>query len=40
MPVSQSLAERCGTPWALRLPRLDESFRVYDAPLVVIAVKR
>ena len=35
-----SLAERCGTPWALRLSRLDESLRVYDAPLVVVAVKR
>jgi len=31
-----SLAERCGTPYALRLPRLDESFRVYDAPPVLL----
>jgi len=34
-----SLAERCGTPYALRLPRLDESFRVYDAPSVVLLSK-
>ena len=33
---SLSLAERCGTPYALRLPRLDESFRVYDAPPVLL----
>jgi len=31
-----SLAERCGTPYALRLPHLDESFRVYDAPPVLL----
>jgi hypothetical protein len=31
-----SLAERCGTRYALRLPRLDESFRVYDAPPVLL----
>ena len=31
------LAERCGVRWAIRLPRLDESFRVYDAPLTVVA---
>jgi hypothetical protein len=36
LPMAQSLAERCGTPFALRLPRLDESFRVYDAPLVIV----
>ncbi|MCJ7550113.1 MAG: glycosyltransferase family 39 protein [Anaerolineae bacterium] len=36
LPVPSSLAERCGTQYALRLPRLDESFRVYDAPLTVI----
>ena len=36
LPVSFSLAERCGTRYALRLPRLDESFRVYDAPLTLI----
>jgi hypothetical protein len=33
---SLSLAERCGTPFALRLPHLDESFRVYDAPPVLL----
>ncbi|MGC9396949.1 MAG: hypothetical protein ACP5J4_19055, partial [Anaerolineae bacterium] len=33
-----SLAERCGTPYALRLPHLDESFRVYDAPPVLLLV--
>ncbi len=31
-----SLAERCGAPFALRLPHLDESFRVYDAPTVLL----
>ena len=36
LPVPLSLAERCGTRYALRLPRLDESFRVYDAPLTLI----
>jgi len=35
-----SLAERCGTPYALRLPRLDESFRVYDAPPVLLLRSR
>jgi hypothetical protein len=35
-----SLAERCGTPYALRLPRLDESFRVYDAPTVLLLLRR
>lgn len=34
-----SLAERCGTPYALRLPRLDESFRVYDAPPVLLLME-
>jgi 4-amino-4-deoxy-L-arabinose transferase-like glycosyltransferase len=38
LPTSQSLAARCGTRWALRLPRLDESFRVYDAPLTLLLV--
>jgi len=33
---SLSLAERCGTRYALRLPHLDESFRVYDAPPVLL----
>lgn len=36
LPMAQSLAGRCGTPFALRLPRLDESYRVYDAPLVMV----
>lgn len=31
-----SLAERCGTRWVLQLPRLDESYRVYDAPLTLL----
>ncbi len=31
-----SLAQRCGTRYALRLPRLDESNRVYDAPFVFL----
>ncbi|MBN1873446.1 MAG: glycosyltransferase family 39 protein [Anaerolineae bacterium] len=35
-----SLANRCDIPFVLRLPRLDESFRVYDAPLVIILVKK
>lgn len=39
LPVSTSLAQRCGTPHALRLPHLDESFRVYDAPLVTLLVR-
>lgn len=29
----------CETEWVLRLPRLDESFRVYDAPITIILVK-
>jgi len=33
LPIPLSLAERCGTPYALRLPHLDESFRVYDGPI-------
>ncbi len=36
LPAPVNLAERCGTRWALRLPRLDESFRVYDAPLTIV----
>ncbi len=36
LPSPLSLAERCGTPYALRLPHLDESFRVYDAPPVLL----
>ena len=39
LPTSQTLAARCGTRWALRLPRLDESFRVYDAPLTLLLVR-
>jgi len=39
LPTERSLAERCGTPFALRLPRLDESFHVYDAPTVTLFVK-
>ena len=39
LPAPLSLAERCGTPWALRLPHLDESFRVYDAPVVLLALR-
>jgi hypothetical protein len=39
LPVPSSLAARCGTPYALRLPRLDESFRVYDAPMVWVLGK-
>jgi hypothetical protein len=34
--ATTTLAQRCGTPFALRLPRLDESFRVYDAPMTVL----
>ena len=33
------LAERCGTPYALRLPRLDESTRVYDAPVTLVFLR-
>lgn len=40
LPVSMTLAERCRTRLALRLPHLDESFRVYDAPTVILAVRR
>ncbi|OQA94159.1 MAG: hypothetical protein BWY25_02916 [Chloroflexi bacterium ADurb.Bin222] len=39
LPAPLSLAERCGTPWALRLPHLDESFRVYDAPVALLALR-
>jgi hypothetical protein len=35
-PHSLSLAQRCGTRFAFRLPRLDESTRVYDAPFVLV----
>lgn len=40
LPVRPSLAARCGTRFALRLPRLDESFRVYDAPVVLLVTKK
>ncbi len=40
LPSPASLAERCGTPYALRLPRLDESFRVYDAPAALLLKRR
>ncbi len=36
LPQPASLAARCGTRFALRLPHLDESFRVYDAPMTFI----
>ncbi len=39
MPVSMwdfTVAQICGTRWAVRLPHLDESFRVYDAPLTLL----
>ncbi len=36
LPQPASLASRCGTRFALRLPHLDESFRVYDAPMTFI----
>lgn len=39
LPVPMSLAKRCGTRFALRLPRLDESFCVYDAPMVLLVLK-
>ncbi len=40
LPVSLSLAERCDTRYALRLPHLDESFRVYDAPSVLLLLRK
>jgi hypothetical protein len=39
LPTPPSWSARCGTRWTLRLPRLDESFRVYDAPIVVLLVR-
>jgi 4-amino-4-deoxy-L-arabinose transferase-like glycosyltransferase len=36
LPVLTPLTERCQTPYVLHLPRIDESFRVYDAPMVVV----
>ena len=36
LSLGVSLAERCGASYALRLPRLDENFRVYDAPTVIV----
>ncbi len=40
MPAVVSLAERCGASYVLPWPLLDESFRVYDAPLVILLVRR
>lgn len=40
LPAPLTLAARCGAPYVLRLPRLDESFRVYDAPAVLVLVRR
>jgi len=40
LPLPLTLAERCGTRWALRLPRLDESFRVYDAPTTLLLFQK
>ena len=39
LPEVLSLQERCGTPFVFRLPRLDESFRVYDTPMVILVPK-
>ncbi len=39
LPAPATLAERCNAPAVLRLPRLDESWRVYDAPIVLLAIK-
>lgn len=36
LAAPDTLAARCAAPRALRWPRLDESFRVYDAPTVVL----
>lgn len=36
LPVPDTLAARCSAPLAWRWPGLDESFRVYDAPTVVL----
>ncbi len=35
-PEIDTLIERCHTRFVLRLPQLDESFRVYDAPIVIL----
>ena len=40
LSVPDTLAERCQAPYALRIPRLDESFRSYDAPLVLLLLRR
>lgn len=40
LPQPLTLAQRCGTRYALRLPRLDESFRVYDAPQTLVLVRK
>lgn len=36
LDVGLTVAQICGTRWAVRLPHLDESFRVYDAPLTLL----
>lgn len=36
LSASLTLAELCGTRWVVRLPRLDESYRVYDSPLALV----
>lgn len=40
LPVGVTLAKRCGTRYVLRLPALDESFRVYDAPMTLVMDRR
>lgn len=39
LPEIQPLKERCNTPFVLRLPQLDESFRVYDTPTTILLLK-
>jgi hypothetical protein len=36
---SPSVGTYCDAKWVLRLPRIDESFRVYEAPVTVILVR-
>ncbi len=40
LPGVLPLTARCEAPYVLRLPHLDESFRVYDAPTVLLLLKR
>lgn len=40
LDVRLTAAQICGTRWAVRLPHLDESFRVYDAPLTLLLWSR